>query len=204
MADDSITQIVENKNSTEEELWHALTEAEEESVSWVIMESLFDHPNCSDRIVHAYFTGAIPFDPDSMEERGDRLEEQFFWWDVDEVVNVKGLSVQTREIIIQSCAQRMRASCYYDVLEGAGQSLVYYSWDYPDELLGEDISSEVLMHDVLSPAVTLIECLKIAGLEEEYSGHVQDLEHLKLKATEILIARAKDWASDSEDDEQEE
>jgi len=187
MADEYITKVIESKDSTEQALWEAITTFGEDSVSYEVVNLLWDHPNCSDRIARAYFTGQIPFDFNTFDRRiENRLGEQVFWADVDSALKLEGISLETRTAILKECAELLTGPIRENILIDQGSLLDDVDYSLPQGLLGEDMHYELVLDFALAPVLTLIELIKVAGLENEYAERISALEQWSTASLQIL------------------
>ena len=187
MADEYITKVIESKDSTEQALWEALTTFGQDSVSYEVVNLLWDHPNCSDRIARAYFTGQIPFDFNTFDRRiENRLGEQVFWADVDSALKLEGISLETRTAILKECAELLTGPIRENILIDQGSLLDDVDYSLPQGLLGEDMHYELVLDFALAPVLTLIELIKVAGLENEYAERISALEQWSTASLQIL------------------
>lgn len=187
MADVFVTEVVKNIDSTEQELWDALTTLGEDSVSYEVVDFLWGHPNCSDRIVMAYFTGQIPFDFDTIQPRIENcLGEEVFWADVNSALQLEGISLETRTAILKECFEYLTGPIRENILIDQASMLAYVDYSLPQGLLGEDMHYELVLDYALAPVLTLIEFIKVAHLENEYPERISALEEWRTASLQIL------------------
>ena len=195
MADEYVNKVIESLDSSEQDLWDALTTLGEDSVSYEVVDLLWDHPNCSDRIARAYFTGQIPFDFDTIHPRVEnRLGEEVFWADVNSALQLEGISLETRTAILKECFQYLTGPIRENILIDQASILDYVDYSLPQGLLGEDMHYELVLDYALAPVLTLIEFIKVAGLENEYAERISALEEWRTASLQIL--KSQIWAEE--------
>lgn len=179
-----LRRLLDNVETSESEIWDSIARFnEEDAMSFALVDSLLDHPNCSDRIVAKYFSNDVPIDEDTWEDRGDRLIDQFFWWDVEEVLPRPYISLRTRTLIAQQIVRTL-AQLITEMKDTNGdslQSLVYFDLELPDGLvvLPDPNEQESIRQEYLKTLSELREIVQQLGTAISHSeNHQEDAEDI--------------------------
>lgn len=108
MGSNELEDLLKSDESTENEIWLALSESE--IVPLWLGKYLLSHHQLSDRIVRSYFNGDFPVDED-FDRRGAAVFESVFWEDLESALKLPGLTLETRTLLVKLTAATMNDYC---------------------------------------------------------------------------------------------